>query len=316
VPKNQCLKINLEEFLPAIDTPLTDAYIFHGFGFGRMSSTPFGEHLKRERELRGVSLDEIAAATRIKTSFLEALENGRWNELPGGAFNRGFVRATARFLGLDEDGMVAEYALETGGESHSKAPSQPSGAMPRDYRPALVTVSALLLLLIGGGWLARRQISIRRQKRAAAAMAAVAPRPAAPTNVSVPSGTPGTNAAQPGVTTASTPVPSPNQPSPAPTAAAEPESTSDSLKLRLEASKTVRVQVTGDGKLLFKGRLHSDDPRNFQARDGFEVASNDPGAVNLQLNGEAIPFGAAPGRHSGSISVTRKDLKTPSAASH
>ena len=113
-----------------------------------MSSTPFGEHLKRERELRGVSLDEIAAATRIKTSFLEALENGRWDELPGGAFNRGFVRATAHFLGLDEDGMVAEYALETGGESQAKAPPQPSGAMPRDYRPALIAVSALLLLLI------------------------------------------------------------------------------------------------------------------------------------------------------------------------
>ena len=39
-----------------------------------MSSTPFGEHLKREREMRGVSLEEIAAATRINTRYLEALE--------------------------------------------------------------------------------------------------------------------------------------------------------------------------------------------------------------------------------------------------
>ena len=62
-----------------------------------MASTPFGEHLRRERELRGVTLDEVSAATRIKTTFLEAMENGRWEELPGGAFNRGFIRATSKF---------------------------------------------------------------------------------------------------------------------------------------------------------------------------------------------------------------------------
>ena len=53
--------------------------------------------------MRGVSLNEISAATRISTRFLEAIENDRWNELPGGAFNRGFIRSIARFLGLDED---------------------------------------------------------------------------------------------------------------------------------------------------------------------------------------------------------------------
>src|ERR1700733_12846439 len=76
-----------------------------------MTKAGFGEHLKREREMRGVSLDEICAATRISTRFLEALENEEWERLPGGVFNRGFVRAVARFLGLDEEGFVAEYAL-------------------------------------------------------------------------------------------------------------------------------------------------------------------------------------------------------------
>ena len=62
------------------------------------------------------------------------------------------------------------------------------------------------------------------------------------------------------------------------------------LKLRLETSKTSQIRVMGDGKLLFKGRLHSEDPKNFQARDGFEVTSNEPGAMKLQLNGESVPF--------------------------
>ena len=73
-----------------------------------MSSTPFGEHLRREREMRGVSLDEIAAATRISTRFLEAIEKDQWDQLPGGVFNRGFIRSIARFLGLDEESLVAE----------------------------------------------------------------------------------------------------------------------------------------------------------------------------------------------------------------
>jgi cytoskeleton protein RodZ len=301
---------------PAIDTPAACAYIFLWFGFERMSSTPFGEHLKRERELRGVSLDEIAAATRIKTSFLEALENGRWDELPGGAFNRGFVRATAHFLGLDEDGMVAEYALETGGESQAKAPPQPSGAMPRDYRPALIAVSALLLLLIAAGWFVHHRISVRRQKAAAAVMTSGTP--SAPTaNALVTSGTTGGNSGTPAaISPGKTINASANQPPADPGSVAGLESpASEPLKLRLETTKTARIQVTGDGKVLFRGRLHSDDPKNFEAHQGFEITSSDPGAVKLQLNGENIPPKEMPGRHgNNSISISRKDLKPRPAA--
>jgi cytoskeleton protein RodZ len=74
----------------------------------------FGEHLRREREMRGISLDEISSATRIGTRFLEALENEQWSQLPGGVFNRGFVRAVAHHLGLDEEALIGEYTLATG----------------------------------------------------------------------------------------------------------------------------------------------------------------------------------------------------------
>ena len=49
--------------------------------------------------MRGVSLEEIAAATRISTRFLEALESGQWEQLPGGAFNRGFILLDGAFSG-------------------------------------------------------------------------------------------------------------------------------------------------------------------------------------------------------------------------
>ena len=69
----------------------------------------FGDHLRREREMRGISLDEIATATKISSRNLRALEEEKFNQLPGGIFNKGFVRAYAKFLGIDEDQMVAEY---------------------------------------------------------------------------------------------------------------------------------------------------------------------------------------------------------------
>jgi transcriptional regulator with XRE-family HTH domain len=76
-----------------------------------MARGNFGERLKRERELREVTLEEITSATRIGPRFLEALENEDWEKLPGGVFNRGFVRSVARYLGLDEESILAEYDL-------------------------------------------------------------------------------------------------------------------------------------------------------------------------------------------------------------
>ena len=69
----------------------------------------FGERLRREREMRGIGLDEIATATKISTRNLRALEEEKFNQLPGGIFNKGFVRAYAKFLGIDQDQIVAEY---------------------------------------------------------------------------------------------------------------------------------------------------------------------------------------------------------------
>src|ERR1700721_40371 len=80
-----------------------------------MSSTPFGEHLKREREMRGVSLEEISLATRIAPRFLAALEKEEWEKLPGGVFNRGFIRSVAHYLGLDEDSRAAVVVIAAGG---------------------------------------------------------------------------------------------------------------------------------------------------------------------------------------------------------
>lgn len=69
----------------------------------------FGETLKRERESRNISLREIAETTKINIRHLEALEADRFTALPGGVFNRGFVRAYADYLGIDADTAVRQF---------------------------------------------------------------------------------------------------------------------------------------------------------------------------------------------------------------
>jgi cytoskeletal protein RodZ len=72
----------------------------------------FGEELKRERELRQISLREVAQATKIKLRYLEAMERNDFSYLPGGLFNRGFVRAYSKHIGVDPEAMVNAYLLE------------------------------------------------------------------------------------------------------------------------------------------------------------------------------------------------------------
>lgn len=72
----------------------------------------FGEELKRERELRQISLREISEATKISLRHLKALERNEFDGLPGGVFNRGFVRAYAQFIGVDPETMVNAYLLQ------------------------------------------------------------------------------------------------------------------------------------------------------------------------------------------------------------
>ena len=70
-----------------------------------------GAELKRERELRGVTLEEIARETKIRASLLGYIEDDRFDRLPAGVFRRSFVRSYARYLGIDEDKSVREYLL-------------------------------------------------------------------------------------------------------------------------------------------------------------------------------------------------------------
>jgi len=74
----------------------------------------FGARLKQERERQGITLEQVSESTKITVRMLQALEEERFEKLPGGIFNKGFVRAYARHLKIDEDKAVADYLAASG----------------------------------------------------------------------------------------------------------------------------------------------------------------------------------------------------------
>ena len=73
-----------------------------------------GEFFRQVRETKGLTIDEVASKTRIRSDFVKALEDGNFAKLPDQVFARGFVRSYARSLGLDEEDAIHRFAESAG----------------------------------------------------------------------------------------------------------------------------------------------------------------------------------------------------------
>ena len=80
-----------------------------------------GEFFRQVRETKGLTIDEVASKTRIRTDFVKALEDGNFAKLPDQVFARGFVRSYARSLGLDEDDAIHRFVQSAGAYYTSKS---------------------------------------------------------------------------------------------------------------------------------------------------------------------------------------------------
>jgi cytoskeleton protein RodZ len=275
-----------------------------------MDQGSFGEHLKRERELRGVTLDEISAATRIATRFLEAIENEQWERLPGGVFNRGFVRAVARYLGLDEEDILAEYGQVAGDRSNIPVwTGSPPAVAPEQPWLAWILACVVVLAIAGGGWFAFKRIVGWRAARRAGHPAPAVTVPSPPSSTSPQGAIAEPAAPQSALPTTSSAPPPPDPPDPAPVTAAFATSRATvALKLKIEAAKTTQVTVEADDRQIFDGPITAGENRTFRARQKFVVSADDSGALVLQLNGETLAPIGPPGR-AGKIILSRVSLK-------
>lgn len=96
-------------------------------------SLTLGEKLRQAREERGLTISEVAQQTRISALYLESIENNDYRTLPGGIFNKGFVKSYARHVGLNDQEALQDYAalLSQQGTDVSED--------PKTYRPEVLT---------------------------------------------------------------------------------------------------------------------------------------------------------------------------------
>jgi cytoskeleton protein RodZ len=240
----------------------------------------FGERLRREREMRGITLDEISESTKISRRHLESLEKEDFDALPGGIFNKGFVRAYARYLGIDEDQTVADYSAVNTDES------VPADQFPLDVHvkpdpqlnprrspvPLMLAVIALLVVLA--------VVWARNKTRHAEGPGNVAP---------ATTGTSGESAATPaeGVPSGSGTAAADTTPYPATSATPVPEHT---FVVVVKAKEPTWVSLTADGKKTWEGTLKADTQKSVRAGKRIVIYTGNAGGLELSYNGR--PLGA------------------------
>ncbi len=232
----------------------------------------FGENLRRERELRGVSLREIADSTKISVRFLEALESGRVEILPGGVFRRAFVREYARYLGLDAERAVADFAFAHG----DAADPVSSTGNHAPHRGALVVAAIVLLLvplLVGKAW---------RGKHAPPGAAPAASLPPAPvTRVYA---------------------------TPEPPASEDLAASRDGLVLTLSAKAECWVGVRADGATVLNRVLGPGETETVQAHGEILLSVGNAGGIDFRIDDKrGMPLGR-PGEVRKNIVITRESL--------
>ena len=276
----------------------------------------FGDRLRREREMRGITLDEITESTKISRRHLDALEGEHFDQLPGGVFNKGFVRAYARFLGIDEDQAVADYSTASNEqpEPENKFPLEVHEEPDRDLNPRrsslplVFAIAALIGVLVGYGfWIKSKPhnpeaVENTRQSAPASAVNAPQANVPAPSAITPSSSEPIRASAQPAH---STPVTKPAPPEAAavprstePRPAAAPGESADpppSVKekaffVQVKAKEDSWVSIVADGKSVMQRVLPADKQKKIKAGKTLVLRTGNAGGIEVSFNGH--PLGA------------------------
>jgi len=267
----------------------------------------FGDRLRREREARGVSLGEVSESTKISTGFLRALEHEEFERLPGGVFNRGFVRAYCKFLGIDEEAMVADFDAAYDQYRAEQAPPSPvepveeKKTLIEDYRYSLVALVPLILLItIIFLWRHHSKTTEANQAVAAASHRSgnrssstsntsvdAQPKQSATNSKSAPTdNAPKTVAANPAPGTAAVQPPSAAA-SKAPEIAAAPKP--KPISLEVHATEDAWMSVIADGKTMMEGVLPATGTRKFRAKKNLYFTTGNAGGIEVSYNGRPLP---------------------------
>jgi len=111
-----------------------------------------GEYLKREREMRGVALKDIANATKIRAGLLSALEKNDFNAMPAAPFVKGFIQAYSKYLGIDVHDALLRYEsyMRSLAEGEVTAPQETAAkpAFISQFPPSITAIALQLPLCL------------------------------------------------------------------------------------------------------------------------------------------------------------------------
>src|SRR6266566_7928577 len=120
----------------------------------KASEGDFGSRMRHAREQRGISLRQIADATKISVSQLEALERNDISRLPGGIFSRAFVRSYAAEVGVDPEQTVRDFLAQfphdsvTIGSPHVVVDDRPTDSRRLDSRAMMILGTIVLVAAV------------------------------------------------------------------------------------------------------------------------------------------------------------------------
>jgi cytoskeleton protein RodZ len=252
----------------------------------------FGARLKREREQRKVTLEEIALSTKIGTRFLRALEEEHFDQLPGGIFNKGFVRAYARHLGMDEGQAISDYLVASGAGPPEKNPEEvrEPELQPEEANQVATRIPwgilAVALLLVALGFAAWGYYS--REKPVTPAV--VTPPPPADSTVS-PAPPPKTETRVSPTSEPSTADVAPASPKPTETATVAPNQTPTpgTFVVLVTAREDSWLTITADGKQIMRDTLTAPAAKSVEAVKEIVVRAGNVGALEFSFNGKKVP---------------------------
>jgi cytoskeleton protein RodZ len=271
----------------------------------------FGAQLKQEREKQGLTLEQISLSTKIGTRMLRALEEEHFDQLPGGIFNKGFIRAYARCLHMDEEQAVADYMAATGtstpANNFGEHDQPPVLEIPEEKNQGTSDlpwgIFAIVLLLAAIGFAGWGFYSRESQKGATASASPAANAPSGPAATEEPSppaqkpSEPVDSSAPPVEATTAAPVggststsTSPQQviasSSPIPTPAVPARG---NLLVVIKAREDSWLSISVDGEIVTKALLTASAQKSVRAEKEVVVKAGNIGALDFEFNGQKLP---------------------------
>lgn len=248
----------------------------------------FGSAFRKARETAGLPLDKIATDTRISTRFLLAIESESFDLLPGGIFNRGFIRSYAEYLGLDPEQAVADYdrLCATTQEPLEVLRNVERDSSRKSERNLYPIAAAVLVVSILAYYLVTRKPAANTEP---APQQTTTPAPVAepPAVVSTPPAANALPKSEVAAPVQQLPVPA-TPPASTPPAPATPPPSGTVLALDVNAKTQTWIKVTTDGTVVFAGILPSGTERRFSAEHSINITIGNAAGASLKINGRDL----------------------------